>query len=470
MDDHVDPGPQSAAETARQEDQLRQRLALLVEAGPDPEARSARIDEKVRALRRSHIERRRFLVRAAAATGIAGMAGSAIAWRAVARPERKPSVRVSDDLDDATSSGAMERAGWEPVASAPLRPRTGPAIVWAGDQLFVWGGNGELAAPPDTATWSPGEGWTGLPDAPTGSTSGRAFAVWDGREVLVGMSEADANAPRNGPEVGEEEDGYGLLAHDPAHRSWREAALLARDSETQRNGRGRQAVLLGDGRLLVAVLAALPDGGRGEDLRIVDPASGAAETVELGPFAQTPYPDSSGEVALTATDAGDHVIAIPNWDRRPWVLDVATGEWRQLPAPAERESLHLGPATAIGERVIMAESSGATRWILDPSGRDGGLWTPMAECPFPAARWRYEPVWNGTELFTPGAAYDPETDTWREVPPPPRGPDRQRTLQALWADDALLLFGGEEHTCPDNAECDRTPGPDTLDGWLLPHP
>ena len=76
-------------------------------------------------------------------------------------------------------------------------------------------------------------------------------------------------------------------------------------------------------------------------------------------------------------------------------------------------------------------------------------------------------MWTGTEIFVPGAAYDPAADTWREVDPPPRGSDRQRTLASRNANGALLLFGGEEYTCPDEATCDRNPGPDTLDGWLL---
>lgn len=43
-------------------------------------------------------------------------------------------------------------------------------------------------------------------------------------------------------------------------------------------------------------------------------------------------------------------------------------------------------------------------------------------------------------------------------------------MYAVWADDALILFGGEEYDCPDDADCDRSPGPDTLDGWILADP
>src|SRR5690606_36587496 len=93
-------------------------------------------------------------------------------------------------------------------------------------------------------------------------------------------------------------------------------------------------------------------------------------------FAASPYPDGSGEVDLVAV--GGLVLATPNWDRRPWVLDVARG-WRRLPEPPAARTLHLLPATATGTTAILFESDGPGHgWLLDPTASDDALWQPLA--------------------------------------------------------------------------------------------
>jgi hypothetical protein len=455
------------------EDLVRTGLAALVADAPDPAGRGDQLDARLVHRQRGLVQRRRFVTGAAAAAAVA--AGAGITWRVLDREEAPADVATGPtDPTDPARTTTSTGGSWRQVPPArSLLPRQGVAQAWLGDRLFLWGGTWEGAEPQDAGTWVPGDDrWTRI-DPETrgtrgiGSVGGPHFAVWNGEEALVGMCEADSNAPWNA-DLQTNDLGYGLRAFDPADGSWRDVALLARDSEVVRNGSGRQAVLLADGRLLVGVTAALPDGGRPEDLIAVDVETGEVQPVPLGPFAASPYADASGSVSLTGV--GDVVLAVPTWDRRPWMLDPIAGTWVQLAAPPDRQSLHLLPATSIGTRAVLRESDGEEMWILDPLAGPDGTWTAVAPNPHPRARWSYEPVWSGTGLYVPGAAYDPAADTWRAVDPPPRGPDRQRTLVGHWAAGSLLLFGGEEYSCPDDAECDRTPGPETLDGWITSDP
>ena len=301
--------------------------------------------------------------------------------------------------------------------------------------------------------------------ASAGSTGSPAFAVWDGEEVFVGVAEMESTAPWNRGDVSMEEIAYGILGYDPSLDTWRHVAPAATESESVPSG-ARQAVVLADGRMLVGLRVARPDAQPG-DLRLIDTAMGSTELVDLGPFAATTYSDHSGEIEMVAV--GDVVLAVPNWNRTLWVRS-GDGSWQTLPEPPADRGLHLMSPVAIGDRAVVAESDGG-RWIVDPLAVEPDeVWTEVAPNPAPRPVWSYSPVWSGTELFVPGAAYDPSTDRWRVVDPPPREPDRQRDLSSFWADGALLLFGGEEYTCPDGANCDRDIGPDTLDGWILADP
>ena len=308
----------------------------------------------------------------------------------------------------------------------------------------------------DGAVWRPDDGWRPIADGPAGMVPG-GFAVWDGAEMFVGSTEADSAAPWN-TERSEEDARYGIAAYDPIADRWRYIAPLVPD-ETRQLGPSRQAVLVG-GQLLVAVELALPGtAGHGADLVAYDPTTGQSRLVDPGPFAESPYTDASGTVSLTAV--GDHVVATPNFDLRPWVLDLSAGTWTRLAAP-DTQSLHLSPATASGDRAGFFDSD--QLWVLDLSTAS---WERATSNPGRRARWSFEPVWSGQELFTPGAAYDPDLNRWRTVEPPPRRKNRQRHLTSTWA-DGLLLFGGEEYTCPDDVTCDRDrTDPDSLDGWLL---
>lgn len=441
------------------EARLRRDLVTLAESAPNVPARLDAIDEHVVALRGRFVQRRRLVIGGAAA---AGAAAAGVWGMAVFREPEGQQVTVGPIPEDPTG-----RREWARIPVAPLSPRRSPATVWAGTELIVWGGVGasDYLLPPDGARWRPGsESWEPMAPGPAGAIGG-GFAVWNGEEMFVGLTEGDATAPWN-PERPPAEALYGIAGYSPQADTWRYIAPV--EDSDQRLRSQRQAVWTPAG-LLVAVRTALPGAaGHERDLVLVDTTSGQRTELPAGPFAASPYPDASGEVTLTSV--GDLVVAIPNWDLRPWVLDPATRQWRQADGPPAATSLHLLPAVAAGPKAFLFESDGRRPWLFDANAQPADAWTSAAAAPPSDTAWGYQPVWSGTEIFIPGHAYSITSDAWRPIDPPPRGPDRQRLLQARWTGTALLLFAGEEYTCPDSASCDRSPGNDTLDGWILPDP
>lgn len=441
------------------EDRIRTGLGAVVEDGPSPSDRYDGVEARQRHHERLLV-RRRVLVGAAATAAVGGGLGL-LASRDASEEEQ--------DVAVGPNTSVTEPGTWEHIEEAPLSQRSRPFAVWAGDRLVVWGGallSGGFLHPPDGAAWASGAGdWTPMAVAPAGAST-FGFAVWDGRQVLVGPTEADSRAPWN-LDASPADARYGLAAYDPAEDAWRYVAPL---DATRPFDTPRQAVVVGP-KVYVAARFVDPSAeGHDDDLIAYDTATGAMSRVPPGPFASSPYSDGSGEVSLTKV-AGK-IVAVPNWDLRPWVLDVESLSWAQAPPPPSATSLHLMRATWVAsDSTLMFESDGPNPqpWLFDPSRVAGDPWREGTPNPFDRARWDYEPVWSGRELFVPGAAYDPTDDTWREVAPPPRDTGQQRTLQSAWTGNALLLFGGEQYECPDNATCDRaTVGPDRLDGWLLP--
>ncbi len=455
---------------------LRAGLADLVASGPDPRSRHHAIDARIADHQAGVAGRRRFLV-GAAATAAAGAGAVWLVRGDGGSTEGVTSGPAGSGARPTAGAGPTgppteAPAGWRAIPAAPLSARRNPHAVWAGDRLLVWGGvasSGPDLLPPDGASWHPGAtSWKEMASAPAGGMDG-GFALWTGTELLVGPTEVDDAAPWNDGATAAEAR-PGIAAYDPSSNRWRYIGPIGPAGGPAPLTSARQAVLIGDGSMLVAVRAATPTGGpAGRDLVRVDLRSGAVEVLAPGPFATSPYRDRSGTVALAVV--GSVVVATPNWDLRPWVLDVGAGSWARVSPPSGADSLHLLPGTPIGEAVLFAESDGPTKyWAFDPHATGDGAWRAVPSNPHQLAAWRYEPVWNGSEYFIPGAAYDPGADRWRAVEPPPRGPNRQRSLQALWAGDALVLFGGEEYDCPDAGLCDRSVGPDALDGWINVRP
>lgn len=119
-----------------------------------------------------------------------------------------------------------------------------------------------------------------------------------------------------------------------------------------------------------------------------------------------------------------------------------------------------------GETVGVGSAEGAQ---FEPSSR---AWTSIEEAPI-EGRWFHSAIWTGEEmivwggrqpgLYNDGAAYDPDSDTWRVIAESPLRPRSGHI--SVWTGDEMIIFGG--HISPDNNDYigDAAAYNPTTDSW-----
>ncbi|AXV09520.1 hypothetical protein DVS28_a4863 [Euzebya pacifica] len=165
-------------------------------------------------------------------------------------------------------------------------------------------------------------------------------------------------------------------------------------------------------------------------------------------------------------------------DTRP---PVATGRWTVLSpveAPARTRQTMLWTGSDVLVFGGQPDPGPDTGLVLDP---DADTWRRMAESPI-GSRSGHTAVWTGREMIVfegapvgqfaavvsqdvDGAAYDPATDTWREIARAPVNPRSGHV--ALWTGEEMLVFGGSR-TFETNVQAGAY-DPDT-DTWRLTAP
>lgn len=139
---------------------------------------------------------------------------------------------------------------------------------------------------------------------------------------------------------------------------------------------------------------------------------------------------------------------------RPAFEDLQAG-WTKLPPPPEVRSANAATVWT-GEQLILwggyvytgfsDEVPEGNGFAFDARSR---TWKPMAGSPLgprvlPASAWTGNEVliWGGSDdrggFYDDGAAYDPTTDTWRELPP---APVSARAPLSAWTGREFLVWG-----------------------------
>jgi hypothetical protein len=342
-----------------------QKLAEPVPATSRPGTRDAILAEVDRRHRRRWV---RVGMAAAAVTGVA--IGSTL-------------VLPGTDDGPAPPEDSQAALGWKRIAESPLSGRQGEAAVWTGEEMVVVGGSDQPVCPAlaecsgptaderlsDGAAYDPdSDSWRRIADAPQSVTN--AQAVWTGSEMVMVVPQLTSGI---GSEPGQP---AATLAYDPAEDSWRTLDAPPANGwqvlgagtgeqpvywESEETARGADWLLDPESgswsRLPEDPFPATYDrsyawaGDRFLFTAMVPPAAGADPDVpRMFQFAELDRgtrrwnvlpetPVRFGEAAWFVTN-GQLVNPTQDWyydglDGSGGIYDIRTGEWRDVPEPAE---------------------------------------------------------------------------------------------------------------------------------------
>lgn len=330
-------------------------------------------------------------------------------------PTATPSTPSPTPSPTATATAdPVGQGAWTRLPDAPIPVRLNHTATWTDARVIVWGGADRetLAVVADGAAWDPDtDEWEAIPAAPIEARWGHE-AVWTGDELLVWGGTA-------GPDhlAACFTDG---ARYDPGARQWQPISAAP-----------------GEERCGAAVAWS------GEELLV--------------------FGGHAGQGPPAPGDRHDDGVA----------FDPDTGQWRAIPAaPISARSGALG-AWVGDELVVYGGHSSDDGFTYTNDGAaydpDDDAWRELPDSPLPplvgvhgvAADGRLlvfggqEPGSADAEPSTATAAYDPGSNTWRELADMP-GP--QVAAQAQWTGEVVYVLGGAPpDEDPDAQPADGTP-------------
>lgn len=372
--------------------------------------------------RRSQRQRaRNRAVTAIAAAGIVGVVAVGM-----------PLIGSNQRADDHRIAPAGN-ATWRRIPAAPIEGRAGNIAVWTGEEMLVWGGSAGDSDDPaglvNGAAFNPAtQDWRHLSRGPLESSAGRT-AVWTGEGMLVWGGESGDGGhakPDNG------------AAYDPRADRWTELPSSPYWSLASHSAiwTGEEMIVWG------GVGVGMYDRGAA-----FDPRSGAWRTIAAAPL--------EARHRHTAVWTGEEMLV---WGGQGQAGPLATGaaydpdadSWRELPrAPLSERDFHAAVWT--GEEMIVGggwdEANGKVFRLFDGAAYDpaSDTWRDLPRAPVRAGVPGSPVAWTGQEMVVVGtggelAAYSPKENEWVTLPEPPTGKVISATL--LRAGGELILWGG----------------------------
>jgi hypothetical protein len=307
---------------------------------------------------------------------------------------------------------------WRRLPPAPLESRIDYTVAWTGSEMIVWGGFDALNRPRHNgAAFDPVLGtWRLLPTSAV--TDAAADAVVAGTDVVFVSS-------------------TGTWRYDPASGRWQTGpALQVPDGHTV----GDHIVAAG-----WIVLAVTEPHFRDAPSGLFALRPGSAEWQRL---ADVPVTMTTGHTAL-ASGSQILVFGPPVGDQPAAIMldmDETPPRWRRFPAPPglDQQELTALSGIAAGDRIMLwgaradAPTGYAAIW-------EDGRWRSVDPGPLRPGR-AIDVMWTGGRMLlwdrlnNAGALFDPRTERWTGVPPPPVvGMDLAR--EAVWTGYGLLVWG-----------------------------
>jgi hypothetical protein len=376
-----------------------------------------------------------------------------------------PSARSSDQTPDAQT--CTDSAGtWMPMAldGAPS-PRYEHAAVWTGREMLVWGGYAVGPIPlGDGARYDPVlDAWTSMSGAGAPSPRVLPIAIWTGTEMIVWGGRAFVPTPER-PQGATEYYTDGAR-YSPALDRWFPMSADGTPSFVDPAAASFRAMWVHDEMFVFTV-----------DRDPEDPFSSLLMVYRYSPATDswsttTPPPQPSlrlGGAPVVWT--GEEFIAwgdeslVHTGRTRPGVgirWNPTTDAWALVTTEGAPTHRHNHVAVWTGTRIIVW--GGEDEFVGSDKG-DGSAydpatdrWEPVSLEGAPSERVTQSVVWTGREVVVwggrrarpegrtltlpnDGAAYDPQSDTWR--PLPESGLHARTGETVVWDGTEMIIFGG----------------------------
>ncbi|HET9347395.1 MAG TPA: hypothetical protein VFO05_17005 [Candidatus Limnocylindrales bacterium] len=306
------------------------------------------------------------------------------------------------------------RGEWRSLAPAPISGRTDHRLAWTGREMIVWGGSAsdqdqtvfDGSLPSGGAAYDPAaDAWRLIPDAPV---AGRLAPVvaWTGSEMLVfggfALDATGSAAVLDG------------AAYDPSADRWRPIAPAPLTGNDTVGG------WVGD-RFVIAT---------NDATAAYDPATDSWTTLPRAPIRPGWRTGLVSEDRLVVIAYGDGASA----PVEQAILDPATETWRTGTVP-------LDPLSAGSDFIGIGDGVAAVTLgqSLDPVT---GEWSDFPPCKLSGG------VWTGSIVVSDSAAWDPATNSCRQLPPsPPRGEpfddgNGREFAVAIWTGEEYITWSG----------------------------
>ena len=356
-------------------------------------------------------------------------------------------IAFASCLACAAKSGPPQTGSWKLMAVGPvLGPVSGPAHVWTGKEMLVWGRmpglpcvdspqpdpciaalGGRYDPAPDQ--WQPITS-ASLPSALFGGRYGFAATIWTGKEMLIWGGRCDENVICDGG-----------AAYDPEQDKWRAMS----DLNGPPRGRSDYAAAWTGTKMIIW-------GGTDYNFQ--------QQPVTLRPvgdgFAYDPDKDTWVSISSAGAPSANNYPAF-TWTGSRMVIwgigdqlqpegalyDPIGDTWQRMSnvgAPVRGYQLAFWTGTE-----VLVWNVGGGGGLYDPAT---DKWRPISMYNAPQSPQGLPVVWTGTELLVwsadtggPGGRYSPKTDQWGAMTIAGQ-PSIRRGAQGVWTGTEMIVWGG----------------------------